>query len=509
MVAPIRPGHACQTVGVSSGADRRARLQDAHLYFVADRRRARARARRRAARRGRPRPAPRQDRGRRRARRGGRVGARERCAAHGALFILNDRPDLARRGRRRRRPRRPGRHAGRRGRAIVGDDAIVGLSTHSVAQADAGAASGADYIAVGPVHATPTKEGRPAIGLDPVRHAAAHVDRLPWFAIGGIDAGTVARRRRRGRAARGRRAGDRARRRPRGGDARAARRAHRRRGGGRPWPGVGARRRPPQARGAAAGADRMRRGYARAEERNAAVRADARARSSPASGRPRCGSPIAVAARCSRWRTSSPSRSAPTSRASGSRARRASSSSRVMLARRVGHVAAALLGRARASRRCWPSSRSRSRCCCSSPRTCSRSSSASRSRSSAGWLFWKLIRVDGADAGAPADGPRTRQLVWSAAMADSYDCIVIGSGPGGYVAAIRAAQLGMKTAVVEKDKRRRALPQLRVHPGEGGPAHRGRPAGDPRRRRLRPQGRRPRGRLRRGHASAARRSSRP
>jgi dihydrolipoamide dehydrogenase len=41
--------------------------------------------------------------------------------------------------------------------------------------------------------------------------------------------------------------------------------------------------------------------------------------------------------------------------------------------------------------------------------------------------------------------------VWSAAMADSYDCIVIGSGPGGYVAAIRAAQLGMKTAVVEKD----------------------------------------------------------
>src|ERR687883_478034 len=37
-------------------------------------------------------------------------------------------------------------------------------------------------------------------------------------------------------------------------------------------------------------------------------------------------------------------------------------------------------------------------------------------------------------------------------MADRYDCIVIGSGPGGYVAAIRAAQLGMKTAVVEKDR---------------------------------------------------------
>src|SRR5471032_2215193 len=34
----------------------------------------------------------------------------------------------------------------------------------------------------------------------------------------------------------------------------------------------------------------------------------------------------------------------------------------------------------------------------------------------------------------------------------SYDCVVMGSGPGGYVAAIRAAQLGMKTAVIEKDK---------------------------------------------------------
>src|ERR687892_1279294 len=35
-------------------------------------------------------------------------------------------------------------------------------------------------------------------------------------------------------------------------------------------------------------------------------------------------------------------------------------------------------------------------------------------------------------------------------MPESYDCIIVGSGPGGYVAAIRAAQLGMKTAVVEK-----------------------------------------------------------
>ena len=57
-------------------------------------------------------------------------------------------------------------------------------------------------------------------------------------------------------------------------------------------------------------------------------------------------------------------------------------------------------------------------------------------------------------------------------MADSFDVIVIGGGPGGYVAAIRAAQLGKKTAVVEKRQAGRALPQLRLHPGEDAPAHR-------------------------------------
>src|SRR6188472_1892544 len=36
-------------------------------------------------------------------------------------------------------------------------------------------------------------------------------------------------------------------------------------------------------------------------------------------------------------------------------------------------------------------------------------------------------------------------------MADSYDLIIIGAGPGGYTAAIRAAQLGLKTAVVERE----------------------------------------------------------
>jgi thiamine-phosphate pyrophosphorylase len=62
-----------------------------------------------------------------------------------------------------------------------------GRSTHSPAEL---AAADADYVGVGPVHATPTKEGRPAVGLELVRHAAAHAP-APWFAIGGIDAETI------------------------------------------------------------------------------------------------------------------------------------------------------------------------------------------------------------------------------------------------------------------------------------------------------------------------------
>jgi thiamine-phosphate pyrophosphorylase len=116
--------------------------------------------------------------------------ARELCSAAGALLIVNDRPDLA------VAAGADGVHVGQddmpvdRARRLVGDDAIVGLSTHSMQQAQAGGRSGADYIAVGPVHATPTKAGRPAIGVGPLAYAASHVD-VPWFAIGGIDPTTV------------------------------------------------------------------------------------------------------------------------------------------------------------------------------------------------------------------------------------------------------------------------------------------------------------------------------
>ena len=61
----------------------------------------------------------------------------------------------------------------------------LGLSTHSPEQAARAVAAGPDYIAIGPVFATPTKPGRPPVSLDYVRWAATNVT-LPWFAIGGI-----------------------------------------------------------------------------------------------------------------------------------------------------------------------------------------------------------------------------------------------------------------------------------------------------------------------------------
>src|SRR5215208_6930598 len=111
--------------------------------------------------------------------------------AHGALFVLNDRPDLV------AACAADGVHVGQDdgspadARAAAGPDAIVGRSTHEPAQAaQAEADPDVDYLAVGPVHATPTKPGRPAAGLDYVAHAARTVAK-PWFAIGGLDGGNV------------------------------------------------------------------------------------------------------------------------------------------------------------------------------------------------------------------------------------------------------------------------------------------------------------------------------
>jgi thiamine-phosphate pyrophosphorylase len=112
------------------------------------------------------------------------------CAAHEALFIINDRPDLV------APAGSDGIHVGQddvsvpQARALVGADRLVGLSTHTPEQVEAAADLDADYIGVGPVYETPTKAGRPAVGLELVRYAAEH-SRTPFFAIGGIDADNV------------------------------------------------------------------------------------------------------------------------------------------------------------------------------------------------------------------------------------------------------------------------------------------------------------------------------
>ena len=114
---------------------------------------------------------------------------------HEVPFILNDRPDLV------ADCRADGVHVGQddasvgEARRLAGAGALVGLSSHRPDQlAAAEGATGPDrpdYLSVGPIWATPTKPGRPAAGLDYVRHAASAAT-LPWFAIGGIDAANIA-----------------------------------------------------------------------------------------------------------------------------------------------------------------------------------------------------------------------------------------------------------------------------------------------------------------------------
>jgi thiamine-phosphate pyrophosphorylase len=114
--------------------------------------------------------------------------ARELCDDAGALLIVNDRPDLA------AQAGADGCHVGQddmeaaAAREQAGEGALVGQSTHFPDEVDG--AVDADYIGVGPVWATPTKPGRHPVGIELVRFAAFHAP-VPFFAIGGIDAGNV------------------------------------------------------------------------------------------------------------------------------------------------------------------------------------------------------------------------------------------------------------------------------------------------------------------------------
>jgi thiamine-phosphate pyrophosphorylase len=111
---------------------------------------------------------------------------------HGALFAVNDRADIA------RLAGADVLHVGQgdlpvaAARSIVGDDMIVGVSTHTEPEVEAALVeAGVDYFCVGPTWPTPTKPGRPAPGLPLLEYAAHHRPDRPWFAIGGIDHDSV------------------------------------------------------------------------------------------------------------------------------------------------------------------------------------------------------------------------------------------------------------------------------------------------------------------------------
>ena len=109
------------------------------------------------------------------------------CRQAGVPFIINDHPDIA------REVGADGVHIGQDDgdlatvRTTVGDEIFVGRSTHSLAQATAAREEGADYIGFGPLFPTPTKKGRPGIGLEELGLAEESVGKhIPMFCIGGI-----------------------------------------------------------------------------------------------------------------------------------------------------------------------------------------------------------------------------------------------------------------------------------------------------------------------------------
>ncbi len=110
------------------------------------------------------------------------------ASRHGALVAANDRADIA------KVAGTDVLHVGQDdlsvadARSIVGDETLVGRSTHDREQVDVAAADvGVSYFCVGPTWPTPTKPGRPAPGLELLRYAASRNIERPWFAIGGID----------------------------------------------------------------------------------------------------------------------------------------------------------------------------------------------------------------------------------------------------------------------------------------------------------------------------------
>ena len=113
---------------------------------------------------------------------------RESAQRHNKLWAVNDRADVA------LAAGAPVLHLGQDdlpvpiARRILGEDVLIGRSTHDPAQLDAARAEpGVDYYCAGPTWPTPTKQGRPAAGLELLDQATARQSDRPWFAIGGIE----------------------------------------------------------------------------------------------------------------------------------------------------------------------------------------------------------------------------------------------------------------------------------------------------------------------------------
>ena len=112
---------------------------------------------------------------------------RQLTSMYNALFIVNDRVDIA------KIVKADGVHLGQDdveidyAKEILGNDKIIGISTHERKQAIKAVEQGADYIGVGPVFETPTKPGRKSVGLDYVKWASENVIDIPFYAIGGIN----------------------------------------------------------------------------------------------------------------------------------------------------------------------------------------------------------------------------------------------------------------------------------------------------------------------------------
>lgn len=109
------------------------------------------------------------------------------CQSHGVPLIINDFPQIA------VKIGADGVHIGQDDgsieavRLIVGNKMLIGRSTHSVNQALEAHRQGFDYIGFGPLFPTPTKKGRPGIGLENVEQIQKTVgDSIPMFCIGGV-----------------------------------------------------------------------------------------------------------------------------------------------------------------------------------------------------------------------------------------------------------------------------------------------------------------------------------